>query len=72
MRDVRCLLGRHDWANQVPDGVTPRYDVNRAFCRRCGASVTVDAHRVRRPPSRNFMLDDGTQQDPDRPWSWGM
>ena len=72
MRGLRCLVGRHDWTNQVPDGVTPRHDVNRAFCARCGARAAVDTNRVRRPPARNSMLDNGTRQDPDRPWSWGM
>jgi hypothetical protein len=68
MRRLRCLLGGHEWASQVPDGVTLRYDEHRVTCARCGAGVTVDAHRSWRPDPESG----GLRQDPDRPWSWGV
>lgn len=70
MRPLRCLLGRHDWTSPPPDGAAAHFDEHRATCARCGAGVTLDAHRERRPPVRHSALDDGWPKDPDRPWSW--
>lgn len=71
MRRLACLLGRHDWTSQVPDGVTLRYDEHRVVCSRCGAGASTDAHTVNRPHLRGSALDDGLRHDPDKPWSWG-
>ena len=72
MRRLRCLLGGHEWASQVPDGVTLRYDEHRVVCSRCGSGATADAHTLGRPRLRGSILDDGMSNDPDKPWSWGV
>jgi hypothetical protein len=46
MRDVRCLIGRHDWV--VPPDVAGATDLRRT-CSRCGAALRVNTRPVNPP-----------------------
>jgi hypothetical protein len=36
MKDIHCLLGRHDWSTQLPDDAVGRHGEHRVVCTRCG------------------------------------
>jgi len=42
MKDYRCLVGRHDWSTELPEGTPKRQGEAQAACRRCGALTHVD------------------------------
>ena len=36
MKDIRCLIGRHDWSSDLQDDTLPRHGAVTLVCRRCG------------------------------------
>jgi hypothetical protein len=36
MKDIRCLVGVHDWSTELPRGVQPQFSGPALMCRRCG------------------------------------
>lgn len=39
MKDFRCLVGRHEWSTNVPEGTPQRHGEARVACARCGKVV---------------------------------
>jgi hypothetical protein len=43
MKDIRCMLGRHDWTTDLPDGAPVIPDQRVMACRRCKSISRHDA-----------------------------
>ena len=64
MKDLRCLLGRHDWTTDLPEGAPVMADQRVMACRRCERISRHDASDPRPSSPYQQMKDPRQMRDP--------